>query len=121
MIIDACRDAVRAVAPEHRVSCVARKSRAIDVSCYGNAWLELLPQHGPGRKHERPIVLEDWQERIVRAEPCSFIKGLFDSDGTYVENRVRAGSRTYSYDRYFFTNVSTDIRALLLGLQPRRC
>jgi hypothetical protein len=32
MIIDACRDAVRAVAPGRAVSCVARKSRAIDVS-----------------------------------------------------------------------------------------
>ena len=23
-------------------------------------WPCLFPQHGPGRKHERPIVLEDW-------------------------------------------------------------
>jgi hypothetical protein len=24
-----------------------------------------FPQHGPGRKHERPIVLEPWQLEIV--------------------------------------------------------
>ena len=28
-------------------------------------WPCLFPQHGPGRKHERPIVLEHWQRVIV--------------------------------------------------------
>jgi hypothetical protein len=29
----------------------------------------LFPQHGPGRKHDRPIVLEEWQTDVVRACP----------------------------------------------------
>jgi hypothetical protein len=32
----------------------------------------LFPQNGPGRKHERSITLEDWQEEIVRALPAAF-------------------------------------------------
>jgi hypothetical protein len=114
-IIAACCSAVAEVMPNRAVSRVQRKERAVDVSCYALAWLELLPQHGAGPKHERPIVLRDWQEAIVRAEPCSFIKGLFDSDGSYVLNHVRSASgHAYSYDRYFFTNTSSDIRALFI-------
>jgi hypothetical protein len=32
-------------------------------------WVCLFPQHGPGRKHERPIRLEGWQTSIVTAHP----------------------------------------------------
>src|SRR3546814_15577428 len=38
-----------------------------------------FPQHGPGRKHERPIVLEPWQVGIVEAHPAAFLRGLFHS------------------------------------------
>ena len=31
---------------------------------------------GSGRKHERPIVLESWQQDIVRAHPWTFLRGL---------------------------------------------
>jgi hypothetical protein len=44
-------------------------------------WPCLFPQHGPGRKHERPIVLEDWQRAIVQQCPADFLRGLFHSDG----------------------------------------
>ncbi len=49
----------------------------------------LFPQHGPGRKHERPIVLEDWQRHIVEAHPGPFLRGLFHSDGCRVDNWTR--------------------------------
>ena len=63
-------------------------------------WPCLFPQHGPGRKHTRPIVLEDWQRDIVELHPHLFIRGLLHSDGCGVTNRVcRAnltdGHRTY--------------------------
>ena len=117
VIIDACRDAVRAVAPGHAVSFVARESRAIDVSCYGNQWLELLPQHGPGRKHERPIVLEPWQRAVVDAFPQEFLRGLIHSDGCRTVNRFKTKLPSgrvaeYAYPRYFFSNMSADIRGL---------
>ena len=70
-------------------------------------WPCLFPQHGPGRKHLRPIVLHDWQQRLVAAYPKQLIRGLIHSDGCRVVNRVR--NRRYAYPRYFFTNTSEDI------------
>jgi hypothetical protein len=79
-------------------------------------WTCLLPQHGPGRKHERPIVLEDWQRDVVEAHPAAFLRGLFHSDGCRVRNWARrtvAGApKRYDYPRWQFTNVSDDIRGL---------
>jgi hypothetical protein len=79
-------------------------------------WPCLFPQHGPGRKHERPIVLEDWQREIVESHPAEFLRGLFHSDGCRVRNwatRTVAGQKKrYDYPRWQFTNVSADIRSL---------
>jgi len=79
-------------------------------------WPCLFPQHGPGRKHERPIVLADWQEQVVRACPGPFLRGLFHSDGARVNNwatRVVAGEkRRYDYPRWQFSNRSEDIMVL---------
>jgi hypothetical protein len=79
-------------------------------------WPCLFPQHGPGRKHERPIVLEDWQRSTVEAHPGPFLRGLFHSDGCRVMNSTRrlvAGEpKLYRYPRWHFTNVSADIREL---------
>ena len=79
-------------------------------------WPCLFPQHGPGRKHERPIVLEDWQRHIVEAHPGPFLRGLFHSDGCRVRNwatrPVRGEIKRYDYPRWQFTNVSGDIREL---------
>ena len=49
-------------------------------------WPCLFPQHGPGRKHERPIVLDDWQREIVEDHPGPFLRGLFHSDGCRAKN-----------------------------------
>lgn len=79
-------------------------------------WPCLFPQHGPGRKHERPIVLEDWQEHVVSAYPADFLRGLFHSDGARVRNwatrDVGGERRRYDYPRWQFVNASTDILAL---------
>ncbi len=93
-------------------------------------WLCLFPQHGPGRKHHRPIVLEAWQEEIVRQFPAAFLRGLFHSDGCRANNwatRMVAGEkRRYEYPRWQFTNASDDIRGLccwaldLVGVPWRR-
>ena len=34
-----------------------------------------FPQHGPGRKHTRPIVLADWQRALTHAHPAALIRG----------------------------------------------
>jgi hypothetical protein len=79
-------------------------------------WPCLLPQHGPGRKHERPIELEDWQRDVVRAHPADFLRGLFHSDGCRVDNWTRrwiGGEwKRYEYGRWQFVNASDEIRGL---------
>lgn len=79
-------------------------------------WPCLFPQHGPGRKHDRAIVLEPWQREIVEQHPGPFLRGLFHSDGCRITNwtvRTVAGQpKRYEYPRYFFTNASADIRGL---------
>ena len=71
----------------------------------------------PGRKHERPIVLADWQREIVDRYPEQFLRGLIHSDGCRTVNRFKTKLPSgrvaeYEYPRYFFSNLSVDIRAL---------
>jgi hypothetical protein len=82
------------------------------VQSHSNHWPCLLPQAGPGKKHERPIVLEAWQREIVDAHPGNFVRGLLHSDGCRATNNVVVRGKTYSYPRYFFQNESKDILAL---------
>jgi hypothetical protein len=79
-------------------------------------WPCLLPQHGPGVKHTRPIILTRWQRDLVSADPRPLVRGLLQSDGCRITNTVHrplpSGTRTYSYPRYFFSNMSTDIQTI---------
>jgi hypothetical protein len=76
-------------------------------------WPCLFPQHGPGRKHERPIVLEPWQQEVTTEFPADLLRGLFHSDGCRVDNwatRMVGGQRRrYDYPRWQFVNASEDI------------
>lgn len=86
-------------------------------------WQCLFPQHGPGRKHERPIELATWQSKIVFAHPADLVRGLIHSDGNRHINRVTrtlpSGTRSYEYPRYMFTNASADILAILTDALDR--
>jgi hypothetical protein len=79
-------------------------------------WPCLFPQHGPGRKHERPIVLEPWQVAVVEQHPAAFLRGLFHSDGSRVRNwatrPVGGVLKRYDYPRWQFSNASEDILGL---------
>ncbi|MEU9334767.1 transcriptional regulator [Streptomyces sp. NPDC048290] len=114
-VIDACEAALRAVRPTNSVFRV-RKQGAYAVSSTSKHWPCLFPQHGPGKKHNRRIALEPWQQEIVRAHPWEFIRGLIHSDGCRIINwtsRLVAGvPKRYEYPRYFFSNKSDDIRRL---------
>ncbi|MFU8853464.1 helix-turn-helix domain-containing protein [Micromonospora sp. SL1-18] len=122
-LIDACDQAMRAVLAT-KVQRVQQQG-CVNVQSYGNHWPCLLPQHGPGMKHKRPIVLADWQRGIVAAHPGDLLRGLFHSDGCRFSNRVRVRGKEYVYPRYMFTNKSTDIMGLcqssldLLGIAWR--
>lgn len=76
-------------------------------------WPCLFPHHGPGRKHERPIVLAEWQREIVEDHPGDFLRGLFHSDGSRTNNwatRMVAGQKKrLDYPRWEFVNRSEDI------------
>ena len=94
-----------------------RRSGASASSAGSRRWREAFPQHGPGRKHERPIVLEPWQREIVDAFPQEFLRGLIHSDGCRTVNRFKTKLPSgrvaeYAYPRYFFSNLSADIRGL---------
>jgi hypothetical protein len=94
-----------------------RFDRCTRVASMAKVWRDLVPQHGPGRKHERPIVLEPWQADIVERHPWPFVRGLIHSDGCRTTNRFKTllpSGRVaeYAYPRYFFSNLSADIRGL---------
>jgi hypothetical protein len=95
----------RSVGYQERVGCIGVRS-------HWTHWPCLFPQHGPGKKHERAIALAAWQETIVGRHPNRFARGLFHSDGSRFDNRVRRGGKVYSYTRYMFVNESADIMAL---------
>lgn len=121
-IIDAAASAVREVVPHRRVR-VRRRGGAQIVEAGWNDWPQLFPQHGPGRKHTRPIVLAGWQRSLVDAHREAFLRGLIHSDGCRAINRfsvdLPSGRREYAYPRYFFTNMSSDIRGLFIDYCER--
>ncbi|MGW0632690.1 helix-turn-helix domain-containing protein [Streptomyces sp. NPDC002758] len=129
-LIAAAEDAIRRVMPLPSTQ-QRYKPGCVEVKSYTKHWVCMFPQHGPGKKHERIIALAPWQQAIVDAHPWDFIRGLVHSDGCRLMNwttRVVGGERKrYEYPRYFFTNVSDDIRRLYtdtldkLGVQWTQC
>lgn len=127
-IMAECAQAIRALRPNNTVS-HRRRQGCTYVTARWKHWPCLFPQHGPGMKHTRSIVLEPWQDELVDQHTGAFLRGLFHSDGCRITNwapRKSAGdARRYEYPRYFFTNKSEDILALcsaslsLLGVAHR--
>jgi hypothetical protein len=123
------RSALEGVMPSSSVCSVARTGCS-EVKSYSTHWPCLFPQHGPGRKHTRPIILEPWQLKIVEREPGRLLRGLFHSDGCRITNwaqtQTPTGSKRYEYPRYLFSNKSTDILEIcadaldLLAIPHRR-
>ncbi|MFH8975617.1 helix-turn-helix domain-containing protein [Streptomyces sp. NPDC017890] len=121
-LMDDCEQAMRAVFPDNSV-CRVRRTGCHNVKVYSKHLHCLFPQHGPGRKHDRTIALEPWQQEIVDVHPWEFIRGLIHSDGCRITNwttRLVGGERKrYEYPRYFFTNTSTDIIRLFTAALDR--
>jgi hypothetical protein len=114
-LIAETRGSLAAVRPGAKTYLVATVG-CVNVLGYWKHWPCLFPQHGPGRKHQRPIVLADWQREIVVRHPERFVRGLFHSDGCRITNwtvRTVAGRpKRYEYPRYLFSNESADIVGL---------
>jgi len=120
-VIERVARAISVLRPGHPVG-LRRRGPVTVVNAYSNAWPVLFPQHGAGRKHQRPIVLEPWQRSIVEQHPVEFLQGCIESDGCR-HRRIVAGR---NYPAYSFTNHSPDILQLfvwacdLLRLHPRQ-
>ena len=115
-IVDECAAAIAEVMPRNAVHRQLRRGgftrgedyTNVEVSAYSKSWPCLFPQHGPGRKHNRPIKLSDWQRRLVANRPELLLRGLIHSDGCRFQNTGRA----WSHPRYSFANVSDDIKRI---------
>jgi len=115
-IIAAAEAAVRRVFPANRINRVSRSGgyensaphSNVELSVYSKALPCLFPQHGPGRKHERRIALEEWQRGLVERHPEQLLRGLIHSDGCRFVNT----GRNWRHPRYSFSNHSEGIRAI---------
>jgi hypothetical protein len=122
-IIDECRLGMLAVLPRGQAIGSAAKKGCVEVYSYWKGWPCLFPQHGPGKKHERSIVLVEWQEALVAQHPGALLRGLIHSDGCRFMNT----GRNWRNPRYSFSNHSDDIRRIFcaacdrLGLRYTTC
>jgi hypothetical protein len=120
--IDRVADAGKTLLPNRSVALVRHSKNAIAVSTYFVGWPWLFPQHGPGPKHARRIVLAPWQNEVVAWYPEEFMRGCIESDGCR-HRRIVNGK---NYPAYSFCNKSEDILGLftavcdMLGVRWRR-
>ena len=113
--------------PNNRVGRVDfRDGGVIVVNVYCGHLACLFPQHGPGKKHERPILLEDWQRSIVEAEPWPFLRGCIRSDGCVFVNRtgryeyLSSGSRTTRSTSSISSSPPAARKAFVRAVMPAR-
>lgn len=104
-----CARAMAEVMPASRVGRRTTQDNCFELYSYSRRWPLLFPQHGPGKKHHRTIVLKDWQQEIVMGAPHVLLRGLIHSDGCRFMNTGRNGWRS---PRYAFSNRSADIRSI---------
>jgi hypothetical protein len=110
-IADECAQAMQVAMPSSRVGRIRKPSNCFEVNSYSRSWPCLLPQHGPGHKHERRIWLCGWQQALAERWPEALLRGMIQSDGCRFVN-TRGKSDTWSAPRYGFSNVSTDITSI---------
>jgi hypothetical protein len=122
------RRAIEVCAPGVNVRLNSASENGVGLFASSLIWHSAFPQHGPGKKHLRPIMLEPWQQKITHAHPEMLLRGLIHSDGCRCMNRFRTKLPSgrvaeYEYPRYFFSNLSADIRGIfcehcdLLGIR----
>ena len=95
-VIERCRQAIDILMPTQRAGVLRRSDGCTDVYMYSKHWPCLFPQHGPGKKHDRRIALEPWQQALVDQATEEFVLGLIHSDGC----RVVANDRGVMNDTF---------------------
>ena len=115
-IVEECVESMQATVPGNRVHVLLTPSNCYSVSSYTRSWPCLFPQHGPGKKHTRPIFLADWQQKLAERWPERLLEGLIHSDGCRSYSTGRGG---WTQPRYVFSNVSTDITSIFCSACDR--
>lgn len=114
-IIQTCQNAIQQLLPNNSVGITrvmdGDRLSCVHVRCLYKHWPTVFPQHGEGKKHLRPIKLENWQQQVVETYPLEFFRGLFHSDGSRFANIVNGKD----YPRYQFSNCSRDIIDLFIA------
>jgi hypothetical protein len=108
-IIESARAAMSQVRGAPAAVQKRRHENCVEVYSYWKQWPCYLPQHAPGKKHERRILLTDWQRRIVDRWPEQILRGLIHSDGW---RSINTGRGNWTCPRYGFSQVSTDIQGI---------
>jgi hypothetical protein len=128
-IVEEAMAALRACFPETPIHRSYRSEGSVAaVNANHPALPFALPHHGAGPKHLRPIELQPWQRRLSHRFPQELLRGLIHSDGCRTINRFKTKLpsgrvASYEYPRYFFSNLSDDIRRIfcehceLLGIR----
>jgi len=117
-VVEEAMAAAAACFPETQAHRFARSGGSVAAVQWSDPVLPFaFPQHGPGRKHLRVIELEPWQQEITTAFPRELLRGLIHSDGCRTINRFKTKLPSgrvanYEYPRYFFSNLSEDIRRI---------
>lgn len=116
-------DKIQIIFPENKVNCKKKpSSNCVIVKVYNNCIWDLFPQHGKGKKHDRKLILEDWQKEIIKEFPEEFIKACVQSDGCIYIQKVS----NRQYHRHNFINKSEDIidfflwALSLVGIQKKK-
>ena len=122
-VVDETESLVARCFPENAVGRGLRHDgRMVVLSVYSRHLACLFPQHGPGKKHERPLLLEPWQQALIDDAPWRFLRGCIRTDGCVFVNRTGR----YEYLSYAFCNLSADLLDAFVstceavGLRPRR-
>jgi len=108
-IVEECVAAMQAVVPWNKVHAQLTPKNYVEVHAYSKSWPCLFPQHGPGKKHERRILLTKWQRDLVDLTPELLLRGLIHSDGCRF---INTGSYGWRCPRYAFSNLSDDIKQI---------
>ena len=104
------RECAAAILVFHRSVGFVQREGCTMVNAYSLHWPHYFPQHGTGMKHQREIVLTEWQQAIADEFPDALVRGLIHSDGCRVLNAVKGGR--YTYPRYHFSNQSLQIHEI---------
>jgi hypothetical protein len=109
VIVEEAAALIMRIVPENIVGRqYPHEGRMVTLHAYHGHWSCLFPQHGPGKKHDRRIGLEPWQQALVIQAPFALLRGLIRSDGCVFINRTGK----YEYESYEFANLSRGILEL---------